>query len=353
MTTASSATGAAHPETLRWSADHRALEILDQTRLPEAEVYLAIRSAEEMAQAIRELRVRGAPAIGVAAALAIALDAAYHTAESSAAFRAHLSAACALLQAARPTAVNLSWAVGRMRALADSVTEDVAPGVIACKLWGEADAIHAEDRQMCAQIGAHALPLLTHAQPTVLTHCNAGALATTGIGTALAPVYLAHGQGRDVQVFASETRPLLQGSRITAWELARAGVPVTVVTEGAIGALLGEERVDAVLVGADRIAANGDVANKIGTYNLAVLARRHGVPLYVLAPNTSIDPATPTGAEIPIEQRAADEVRCGFGRLTAPAEVPVFAPAFDVTPAELIDAIVTDRGVFRAPYHFR
>ncbi|HSJ16442.1 MAG TPA: S-methyl-5-thioribose-1-phosphate isomerase [Longimicrobiales bacterium] len=341
-----------HPETLRWAPARDAVEILDQTQLPEVEVYLPIRSAEAMADAIRALRVRGAPAIGVAAALALALDAAQHAHLEPAAFRTRLHQAGELLAAARPTAVNLGWAVQRMRAVAAALEPGTAPGVVACRLWGEADAILAEDRAMCRAIGEHALALLATEQPRVLTHCNAGALATAGMGTALAPVYLAHAAGRRVHVFSSETRPLLQGSRITAWELRRAGIDVTVVTEGAVGALLAQQRVDAVLVGADRIAANGDVANKIGTYNLAVLARRHRVPFYVLAPSSTIDAAAADGSAIPIEQRAADEVRRGFGRLTAPAGVPVFAPAFDVTPAELIDAIVTDRGVFRPPYAF-
>jgi methylthioribose-1-phosphate isomerase len=216
----------------------------------------------------------------------------------------------------------------------------------------EADSIYAEDRAMCRALGEHGLSLLPNDPLTVLTHCNAGALATAGMGTALAPLYLAHAAGRNVRVFAGETRPLLQGSRITAWELRRAGIEVTVLADNAAASLLSRRRIDAVLVGADRIAANGDVANKIGTYALAVLARRHGVPLYVLAPTSTIDPATPDGAGIPIEERGAAEINRGFGRLTAPADVPVYAPAFDVTPAELVSAIVTDRGVHRAPYDF-
>jgi methylthioribose-1-phosphate isomerase len=346
-----SVSGTGYPETLRWSEDRRAIEILDQTRLPEAEVYLPIASATEMADAIGSLRVRGAPAIGVAAALAIALDAAHAMKLERPVFRARLEQACAVLERARPTAVNLAWAVQRMRAVGAAIP-DADPGTVACRLWGEAAAVLAEDRAMCQRIGEHGLALLG-ADPVVLTHCNAGALATAGMGTALAPLYLAHAEGRRVRVFASETRPLLQGARITAWELKRAGIDVTLVIEGAVGALLAGERIDAVLVGADRIAANGDVANKIGTYNLAVLARRHGVPLYVLAPSSTVDAATRTGADIPIEERAADEVRRGFGRLTAPADVAVFAPAFDVTPADLVSAIITDRGVVRAPYDFR
>ena len=341
-----------YPETLRWAADRHAVEILDQTRLPELETYLSLETPEQMITAIRALQVRGAPAIGVAAAMALALDAARHLHLGVAALRARVDDSADRLAAARPTAVNLAWAVERMRRAAQALPSDTSPEVLVCRLNDEADAIFAEDRAMCRALGEHALTVLPQGALTVLTHCNAGALATAGMGTALAPLYLAHAAGRRVRVFADETRPLLQGSRITAWELQRAGIEVTVLADNAAASLLSREHIDAVLVGADRIAANGDVANKIGTYGLAVLARRHGVPVYVLAPSSTIDPATPNGAAIPIEQRAAAEVNRGFGRLTAPADVPVYAPAFDVTPAELVDAIITDRGVHRAPYHF-
>ena len=205
---------------------------------------------------------------------------------------------------------------------------------------------------MCRRIGEHGLPLLMAegGEVRILTHCNAGALATGGMGTALAPVYLAHAAGRRVHVYADETRPVLQGSRLTAWEMTRAGIPVTLIADTVAGHLMRQGKVDLVIVGADRIAANGDVANKIGTYALAVLARAHGIPFYVAAPTSTFDPATPTGEAIPIEERDPDEVRRGFGRLTAPADVPVYSPAFDVTPAELVTAIVTDRGVLRPPY---
>lgn len=342
-----------YPETLRWAEDRRAVEILDQTLLPETERYIRIDSAAAMVDAIRRLQVRGAPAIGVAAALALALEAARHTALDGPAFRSHLEGAAARLAGARPTAVNLRWAVERMLSTLAALPPGTEPGAAAARLWREADAILAEDRAMCRRIGEHALTLFPGGRLSVLTHCNAGALATAGMGTALAPLYLAHAAGRAVRVFADETRPLLQGSRITAWELARAGIPVTVLPDSAAAALLRRERLDAVLVGADRIAANGDVANKVGTYGLAVLARRHGVPFYVLAPSSTIDPATADGSAIEIEERGAGEVNRGFGRLTAPEHVPVFAPAFDVTPAELVDAIVTDRGVFRPPFRFQ
>lgn len=341
-----------HPETLRWSDDRRAVEILDQVLLPETERYLRIEDADAMVSAIQRLQVRGAPAIGVAAALALAVEAAGHASLAPAALRAHVEDAAARLAAARPTAVNLRWAVERMVAALRALPAGTEPGELVRRLYDEADAIRAEDRAMCRRIGEHALALLPDGPLTVLTHCNAGALATAGMGTALAPLYLAHAAGRALHVFADETRPLLQGSRITAWELARAGIPVTVLPDSAAAALLQREQVDAVLVGADRIAANGDVANKVGTYGLAVLARRHGVRFYVLAPSSTIDPATRDGTAIEIEERGAEEVNRGFGRLTAPAHVPVFAPAFDVTPAELVDAIITDRGVFRAPYAF-
>ncbi|MBX6363141.1 MAG: S-methyl-5-thioribose-1-phosphate isomerase [Gemmatimonadetes bacterium] len=337
------------PESVRWAADARAVELLDQTRLPEEERWIAIRDAAAMATAIREMRVRGAPAIGVAAAMALALELAYATSLAPAEFRARLEAAAATLRAARPTAVNLAWAVDRLVAVADA-HRDAAPGVVACKVWGEADRIRAEDREMCRRIGERALGLFPAGVVRLLTHCNAGALATGGIGTALAAVYLAHEQGRGVRVYVRETRPLLQGSRLTAWELSRAGVPVTLIVDSAAAALMAAGSIDLVIVGADRIAANGDVANKVGTYGLAVLAAHHGIPFYVAAPSSTVDLATRTGADIPIEERDPDEVRRGFGRVTAPPTVDVWAPAFDVTPAALITALVTDRGVARPPY---
>ncbi len=342
------------PSAVRWAADSRAVEVLDQTRLPEAEVWLRLGSAAEVAEAIRRLRVRGAPAIGIAAARGLALELALATSLEPAAFDARLAETAATLKGARPTAVNLAWAVDRLCAVA-AEHRGKGPGGVACKVWGEADRIAAEDAAMCRAIGEHALGLFPEpdGRPLeVLTHCNAGALATGGIGTALAGVYLAAERGRSVHVWVDETRPLLQGSRLTAWELGRAGIPATVIVDSVAASLMAAGKVDLVITGADRIAANGDAANKIGTYALAVLARHHAVPFYVAAPSSTVDPATPTGAAIPIEERGADEVRRGFGRLTAPATVPVFAPAFDVTPAALIAAIVTDRGVLRPPYRF-
>jgi methylthioribose-1-phosphate isomerase len=335
----------AHPEAVRWAADGRALELIDQTRLPEAEVRLRLSQIDEVCEAIRALRVRGAPAIGIAAALALALEAERVAADDDAAAR--LRHAADRLLATRPTAVNLAWAVERMLRVAGA-TERAR---LAARLRAEATSILEEDRAMCRRIGEHALTLFPQGAVSVLTHCNAGALATGGIGTALAPVYLAQERGLEVHVFADETRPLLQGSRLTAWELERAGIDVTLVTDSVAALLLRERKIDLVIVGADRIAANGDVANKVGTYGLAVQARHHGVPFYVAAPWSTVDVATPDGAAIPIEERDPDEVRRGFGAWTAPRDARVYAPAFDVTPAELIAAIVTDRGVLRPPYH--
>ena len=340
------------PVAVRWSDDSRSVEILDQTALPESETYLQLRSAAEVANAIRELRVRGAPAIGVAAALGLALETALHTNAPRDEFMRVFDHAYHMLRNARPTAVNLAWAVDRLRRKLDSLgAED--NGVIACKLYGEASAILAEDQEMSRRLGEQGYQLLpASGEVRALTVCNAGALATAGMGTALAPIYHAHEQGRAVHVYACETRPLLQGSRITAWELQRSGIPCTLAIDSAAPLLLRDHMVDVVLVGADRVAANGDTANKVGTYSLAVHAQRAGIPFIVVAPRSSLDPATPTGADIPIEQRGADEVRRGFGALTAPEDIAVFAPAFDVTPASLITAIVTDSAVHRPPYNF-
>lgn len=337
------------PEAVRWSADGRAVDVLDQTQLPGREVRLELRDVEAVADAIRRLAVRGAPTIGIAAAMGLALDAAAHTALGKPAFLERLEESAATLRGTRPTAVNLFWATERMRTSARVHAERHDPPEIACKLYGEATQILQEDRQMCRAIGEHGLGLIPrHAR--VLTHCNAGALATGGMGTALAPVYLAHEAGREVKVYADETRPLLQGSRLTVWELQRAGIDVTLIPDVVAGSLMQRGQIDLVIVGADRIAANGDVANKIGTYPLAVLARHHGIPFYVAAPSSTVDRSTRTGADIIIEERAADEVRRGFGVLTAPADAKVWSPAFDVTPAELITAIITDRGVVRPPF---
>ena len=337
---------ASYPEAVRWSADGRAVDILDQTQLPEREVRLHLTTVDGVADAIRRLAVRGAPAIGVAAAMGVALDAAAHTKLEKEKFLQRIDQTAQLLRSTRPTAVNLFWALERMSAHAHALATANDPPELACKLYAEATRIHEEDQAMCRAIGENGLPLIPD-NARILTHCNAGALATAGMGTALAPLYLAHDAGRAIKVYADETRPLLQGSRLTVWELQRAGIDVTVVPDVVAGSLMKRGEIDLVIVGADRIAANGDVANKIGTYPLAVLAKHHGIPFYVAAPSSTVDRMTASGDDIIIEERDPDEVRRGFGVLTAPVDAQVFSPAFDVTPAELITALITDRGVMR------
>jgi len=299
--------------------------------------------------AILTLAVRGAPAIGIAGAMGLVVALAAHDADSTPQLLARVDDLSARIGSVRPTAVNLMWALERMRRVAHATGE--SPEMIRSALRREADAILREDRAMCRRIGEHGLSLVADGA-RVLTHCNAGALATGGMGTALAPVYLAKEAGRTVSVFADETRPLLQGSRLTAWELVQAGIDVTILADNMAASLMREGRVDLVIVGADRIAANGDVANKIGTFPLALAARHHGIPFYVAAPWSTVDPATRTGAEIVIEHRDADELMSTAGWRNAPAGVSAYNPAFDVTSAELITAIITDRGIARTPYHF-
>jgi methylthioribose-1-phosphate isomerase len=317
-----------HVVPLRWAG--RALELLDQRLLPNEETWKTCNTSKEVAGAIRDMVVRGAPAIGVAAAFGVAL----------AALRGeNITEAAALLRAARPTAVNLSWAVDRMlRAHARGAD-----------LVAEAEQILREDVEGNMRLGRFGAVLLGESS-TVLTHCNAGALATGGYGTALGVIRAAVEGGKKVAVFADETRPYLQGARLTAWELQQDGIDVTVITDNMSGHFFQQGRFDAVIVGADRIAANGDTANKIGTYTLAVLANAHGVPFYVAAPVSTIDAACPNGTGIPIEERSAAEVVEAFGRRITPQGVAVRHPAFDVTPARLITAIITDRGVLRPPY---
>jgi methylthioribose-1-phosphate isomerase len=330
------------PSPIAWTPDH-GIRILDQTRLPQEERYLELHTVDEVAEAIRTLRVRGAPLIGIAAAMAVALPTGKRgNAEAGKDSLHRVQEACRVLAATRPTAVNLQWALARMRRRAELALEggeELHPPLVQ-----EANAIWEEDRRMCDEIGQLGATLLP-AGATVCTVCNAGALATGGIGTALAPIYVQHQAGGKPHVIVPETRPLLQGSRLTAWELSRAGVPVTLIADGMIASRLRLGDVRAVFVGADRIAANGDVANKIGTYGLALVARAHGIPFYVAAPTSTIDTASPNGAAIPIEQRAPDEVTGWLGQASAPAGVGVWNPAFDVTPAELVTAIITDRGI--------
>jgi methylthioribose-1-phosphate isomerase len=335
---------------VQWSPDHRALRIIDQRRLPSAFVELDLKTLDEIRDAISTLAVRGAPAIGVAAAIGLVVSLLPFENESPVLFRARLQAHAAILAATRPTAVNLSWALSRMSSRAAANLAASSAHLLDI-LRAEATTILDEDRAMCESIGAHGLQFVPDGT-RVLTHCNAGALATAGIGTALAPVYLAHREGRRVNVFANETRPLLQGSRLTAWELARAGIPVTILTDSMAAGLMRAGEIDVVLVGADRVAANGDTANKIGTYAVAVAAKHHGIPFYVCAPWSTIDRSTATGDAIIIEQRAADEVRFAGGGAVAPVDATVRNPAFDVTPAELIAGVITDKGVYRPPYSF-
>jgi methylthioribose-1-phosphate isomerase len=338
------------PSPIAWTPSN-GVRILDQTLLPGEEAYRDLETVDAVAEAIRMLRVRGAPLIGIAAAMGVA-GAAGQRGSGAAGQEAlqGIKEACKLLSATRPTAVNLQWALDRMRRraeLAVDAGESLGPALIA-----EANAIWEEDRAMCRRIGELGATLIPTGA-TVCTMCNAGALATGGIGTALAPVYTLHESGRSPHVVVPETRPLLQGSRLTAWELTQAGVDCTLIGDGMIASRLRVGDIACVIVGADRIAANGDVANKIGTYGLALAARAHGIPFYVAAPSSTLDPATADGSRIPIEQRDASEVASWQGTRTAPAGVKVWNPAFDVTPAELITAIVTDKGIFPPAEVFR
>ena len=324
------------------------LRLIDQTALPHELRYVDLDGVDELADAIRRLVVRGAPAIGVAAAFGVVLGVQRGAFPSAASLAATAERAADTLAGARPTAVNLFWALARMRRVAQAqraATVDQARQHLA----REAAAIFAEDIAMGRAIGEHGAALLASGMG-VLTHCNAGGLATAGFGTALAPVYVAHARGIALRVFAGETRPLLQGARLTAWELRQAGIDVTLLCDGAAGQLMRDGRVNLVLVGADRVAANGDTANKIGTYPLAALAAAHEIPFYVALPSSTVDLAIADGAAIPIEHRAAAEVVAGFGRPTAPAGVQVYNPAFDVTPHRLITGFITEQGIARPPY---
>ncbi|MEP6495262.1 MAG: S-methyl-5-thioribose-1-phosphate isomerase [bacterium] len=339
-------------QAVRWSDDGGGVRIIDQRQLPARETTLDLRTIDEVCDAIRTLAVRGAPAIGIAGAMGLVVAALPSAGVSLDAFVERLNETAERIRGTRRTAVNLGWALDRMLHVATRVRGKAGdtPSLIA-RLRREATDILEEDRAMCRRIGEHGATMIRDGAH-VLTHCNTGALATGGIGTALAAVYVAVEQGKRVEVFADETRPLLQGSRLTAWELTRAGIPVTVLVDGAAASLMREGRIDLCMVGADRIAANGDSANKIGTYGLAIAAKRHGIPFVIAAPSTTFDPRTARGEDIRIEQRGADEVRCGFGVQTAPASVSVYNPAFDVTPADLITAIVNEQGAHTPPFNF-
>ena len=335
-------------EPVRWSVGR--LVLLDQTRLPTEETERVCGTWEDVADAIRTLVVRGAPAIGVAAAFGVVLAAQASRATSFEALTSDLETATKGLAATRPTAVNLFWALDRMQRTAQAARQQPVARVRE-RLLEEAERILAEDVAANHAMGDHGATLVPEGA-RILTHCNAGALAAAGYGTALGVVRSAHRQGKVALVWVDETRPVMQGSRLTAWECVRDGIPHRLIADVAAASVMARGAVDLVVTGADRIAANGDTANKIGTYSLAVLARHHGVAFYVAAPFSTIDPSLPSGASIPIEERDGTEVRRVAGRATAPEASPVFNPAFDVTPASLISAIITERGVFRLPYHF-
>jgi len=334
---------------LRWAENK--LLLLDQRLLPGEIVFLELTTPEEVWDAIHGMKVRGAPAIGIAAAYGVVLGALRY-AGAPAGWLPAVNQAAAHLATSRPTAVNLFWALGRMKERAEALSAGPDTDNLAALTQGlleEAKSIHREDEEVCRRIGESALPLLKDGMG-VLTHCNAGGLATARYGTALAPIYLAHEQGMTLRVYADETRPVLQGARLTAFELQQAGVDVTLLCDNMAGMVMQKGWVEAVIVGTDRVAANGDVANKIGTYSLAVLAKAHGIPFYVASPLSTIDLDTESGKDIPIEERPDTEVTEAFGKRTAPEGIKVFNPSFDVTPNELVTAIITEKGIVRAPY---
>jgi methylthioribose-1-phosphate isomerase len=332
-------------ETMRW--DGRRLALIDQRILPQRFEYVECTSAADVAAAIRDMVVRGAPAIGCAAAYGIAVESLRPAFASASAFHAALASAFEELAESRPTAVNLFWALDRMRRAYEAV-RDAPPEAVSARLVEEAIAIQREDLAVNRAMGRHGAELIADGA-RIMTHCNAGALATSGYGTALGVIRAARDAGKRVSVIANETRPFLQGARLTAWEMVQEAIPVTVVTDSMAGALMQAGKVDVIVVGADRIAANGDVANKIGTYTLAVVAARHCIPFYVAAPVSTFDPALAEGAVIPIEQRSPDEVTGFRGVRWAPEGVAVDNPAFDVTPAELVTAIITEKGIVPRP----
>jgi methylthioribose-1-phosphate isomerase len=334
--------------TIEWQGD--AVVMIDQRKLPTKEIYVRCRSANEVAKAIRTMVIRGAPAIGVAAAMGLALGVRKSSATGTRQLAAEFVRSCDVMAATRPTAVNLFWAIDRMkRVFGELVQAGASVQDVAARLEAEALAIHDEDLASCRALGMHGAALVP-STATVLTHCNAGALATAGYGTALGVIRAAAETGKAVRVLADETRPFLQGARLTAWELVKDGIDTTVITDNMAGALMHQGLVDLVVVGADRIAANGDTANKIGTYSVAVLAREHQIPFYVAAPLSTIDLGTPDGSGIPIEERPTTEVSNVGGATLTPVGAKIRNPAFDVTPHRYIAGIITERGVCRAPF---
>ena len=333
-------------QTLEWTDS--GVRFIDQTKLPTEEAYVTCKTHEQVADAIRNMVVRGAPAIGVAAAMGIALGVKNSNAESVGELKPEFERICEVMGDTRPTAVNLFWAIRRMREKFELLRVRPLPQLKQAVI-DEARRMHAEDIAANQAMGRHGTTLMP-ASGGVLTHCNAGALATCGYGTALGVIRAAVEQGKKIHVYADETRPLLQGSRLTAWELRKDGIPTTVISDNMAGSLMKQGKIGAIVVGADRIAANGDVANKIGTYMLAVLAKEHGIPFYVAAPFSTVDLDTPDGSSIPIEQRNPREVTHMAGKQMVPDGIGVENPAFDVTPAKYVSAIVTEKGIARAPY---
>ena len=333
-------------QTLEWT--DQGVRFLDQTKLPTEETYVTCKTHEQVADVIRNMVVRGAPAIGVAAAMGIALGVSNSRAETVGDLKREFDQICDVIGKTRPTAVNLFWAIGRMQEKFECIRIKPVPQ-IKQTLIEEARRMHAQDIAANQAMGRHGATLMPSAGG-VLTHCNAGALATAGYGTALGVIRAAVEQGKKIHVYADETRPFLQGSRLTAWELMKDGIPTTVISDNMAGAMMSQGKIGAIVVGADRIAANGDVANKIGTYTVAILAKEHGIPFYVAAPISTVDLACPDGSQIPIEQRDAREVTHIAGKQMVPDGVTVENPAFDVTPAKYVTAIITEKGIARAPY---
>ncbi len=332
-------------ETLRWVGDERGhLMLIDQTKLPVELVEIECRNVEAVWEAIKQLRVRGAPAIGIAAAYGVVLGQWSAVSEGVEGFFKRLDEVTAYLATSRPTAVNLFWALDRMKRKVETLRGVATTAKLQAVLLDEARAIHEEDRKLCRAIGKHGAELIAD-KSGVLTHCNAGGLATAEYGTALSVLFTCQDQGKKLHVFVDETRPLLQGSRLTAWELIQRGIDATLICDNMAGQVMREGKVQAVIVGADRIAANGDTANKIGTYSVAILAAAHQIPFYVAAPSTTFDLSIESGEQIPIEERSSEEITHSFGKPTAPEGIRVYNPAFDVTPARLIKAIITERGV--------
>lgn len=338
------------PVTLRWEGDvDGRLLLIDQTLLPVELIEIACKDVETVWEAIKMLRVRGAPAIGVSAAYGVCVGLQTVRGASESKLYERLRQVTEYLATSRPTAVNLFWALRRMSEKAETLRGQYSPEEIRVRLLEEARTIEREDREMCREIGRHGATLFVDGQG-VLTHCNAGGLATVDYGTALAVFFSAHEAGKRLHVYADETRPLLQGARLTAWELQQRGIEVTLLCDSMAAQVMKEGRVQGVVVGADRIAANGDTANKIGTYGVAVLAAAHEIPFYVAAPSSTFDLAITSGAEIPIEHRDPREVTHGFGRQTAPPGISVYNPAFDVTPARYVTAFITERGIISPPF---